>query len=186
MPKAILVILSFVPLFAFADDVTTKWGKVICEAVTVDQAVAFAQTNFFLDNLDPSADPAYVAPEGTLSCILPLKVEISSTQGQPTSEYMVVNFVDSPLKLPKCVLTYFDSRPARKFSPHGDGEGFDDLPVDSTTDLLDADFADYSSSYQMDEFMTLSLTQTAQIMWTPEVPDDDPHVPIVSQCHVEY
>ena len=173
--------------FSQAMDVP-KWGKIICEAVTVDQAETFAQANHFTDNYDPSnnAPPPYVKPVGTLSCMLPVQVIIDTNPDGSQSAQLDVEFDGSPFKLPKCQLTYFDKTTTRSFTAEGEGNGYVSLPEDPNANDMSASFGDYDSKYETDDFLVMNLNHTNQIQWTPELPDENPHVPIISNCHVEY
>jgi hypothetical protein len=184
----VLFFLSFTSVHAKTKE-DAKWGKLICEAVTAEESETFAKDHHFIDNFyfdrTSPAEPPYVPPKGTLACVLPLQF-LPFTDIVGAKSYSVsANFVDSPFKPSKCRVTYFGNSRARTFAQNGGGSGLVAHSDDDTSGRVDGYFSDFGSVHEEDDFLVSNVEKKAQVMWTPETPDSEPHVPIVSRCRVE-
>jgi hypothetical protein len=187
--KLVAIPFLFLALSAFTAhaDAKPQWGKVICEAVPEADAVAFATSNHFLDNWDTQheATPPYVAPRGTIACTLPVQFTSDTDSTGHTFMRVSVQFIDAPFKPAPCTVIYYDHSRTRHFSANGAGDGFADL-VDGSPGDFNVSFIDNDQSkYESDEFNLIDVGRTPKIDWAGEWRDDEPRVPILSNCHLD-
>jgi hypothetical protein len=130
-------------------------------------------------------DPPYVAPKGTLSCTLPLLLSKTIDKDGFANYVLSVTFVDQPFRLADCGVTYYDGTKNRVFKP--DGDGYDDVYTPGTLDGFSAYVDDFGQTkYPENQFMMMGIGNSPAILWAAEIRDDEkPHVPIVSNCHME-
>jgi hypothetical protein len=186
MKSILLLALAIGAASAQAANSPKVWGQVICQAVAQSDAVAYAQSNHFLDNWDPDKDPnpPYVAPVGTLDCSLPIQVT-KETNDNGTFYYIQVKTQGAPSPIGNCKIIYYNGTPTRTFHADGEGNGYLGM-VGSDSDFTPFFDDNDQTQYTYDQFMIDGVGTTPTINWSGEIRDDKPHIPILSNCNITF